>query len=47
MTKSYNTIQNILQNKGENLNENDIKLIRNEYPLLSIYSVICGISLST
>jgi hypothetical protein len=36
MTKSYNTIQNILQNKGENLNENDIKLIRNEYPLLSI-----------
>ena len=36
MTKSYNTIQNILQNKGENLNQNDIKLIRNEYPLLSI-----------
>tara|TARA_R110000868_G_C10495844_1_gene730659 strand:+ start:405 stop:599 length:195 start_codon:yes stop_codon:yes gene_type:complete len=36
MTKSHDTIQNILENKGENLNESDVELIRNEYPFLSI-----------
>tara|TARA_R100001440_G_scaffold71025_1_gene93791 strand:- start:67 stop:261 length:195 start_codon:yes stop_codon:yes gene_type:complete len=35
MTKSYDEIQKILQDKGENLSEDDIKLIRNEYPFLS------------
>ena len=35
MTKSYNQILKILQDKGENLSKDDIKLIRNEYPFLS------------
>ena len=35
MTKSYDEIQKILQDKGENLSKDDIKLIRNEYPFLS------------
>ena len=35
MTKSYDKILKILQDKGENLSKDDIKLIRNEYPFLS------------
>ena len=35
MTKSYDEILKILQDKGENLSKDDIKLIRNEYPFLS------------
>ena len=35
MTKSNDLILQILQDKGENLSEDDMKLIRNEYPFLS------------
>ena len=35
MTKSHNLILQILQKKGENLSQDDIKSIRNEYPFLS------------
>lgn len=35
MTKSHDLILQILQKKGENLSQDDIKSIRNEYPFLS------------
>ena len=35
MTKSHDLILKTLKNKAKNLNENDIEIIRKEYPFLS------------